>query len=146
MNNKNLPSLIIHTDGGARGNPGPAATGFTIHNQAGKLLFQLGTTIGSTTNNVAEYTAVIHALSWVDNNHLLLSGFGSIQAFLDSSLVVNQLAGKFKIRQQHLIPLYRQTHALIAKIGVPVHFSYIPRLQNSAADKLVNLALDQSFR
>lgn len=143
--NPNPHSLIIHTDGGARGNPGPAAVGFTI-DRANKRIHEAGAYIGKTTNNVAEYTAVIHALTWIKNNHPQLTPIASCFFLLDSLLVVNQLAGKFKIREHQLIILSRSVHQLTASLSVPVSFQYIPRAQNTAADWQVNLALDHHLQ
>lgn len=135
--------LIVHTDGGARGNPGPAAIGFTIHHGP-NLLFKHGEYIGPTTNNVAEYTAVIHALKWLQQYLQATSHKPqAIDFFLDSSLVVNQLQGKFKIKQTHLIPLHLQIRHLLQALPYRVSFHHIPRLQNSLADSLVNMALDK---
>ncbi len=141
MDNKRTSFITIHTDGGARGNPGPAATGIVI-NFANQVLHQSGSYIGNTTNNVAEYTGVIHALNWISSNKSQLPPNSSLQFFLDSSLVVNQLNQKFKIREPHLLPLAQTIHRLIAQLNLPVIFAYVPRAQNSAADRLVNLALD----
>jgi len=141
ISNKN--NFIIHTDGGARGNPGPAATGFIIETGS-QIVYQSGTYIGNTTNNVAEYTAVIHALTWLKTNPSSLLSISSLHFFLDSSLVVNQLNGIFKIREPHLIPLSQTIHSIISSLSLPTSFAYVPRAQNAAADRLVNHALDTS--
>ena len=104
--------LIIHTDGGARGNPGPAAIGVVIEKVIGriktskesKVIAEFGKRIGETTNNVAEYTAVIEALRWLKNNQINKSRIRTlvIQFYLDSILVVNQLNGMFKVKDAHL--------------------------------------------
>ena len=95
--------LIIHTDGGARGNPGPAAVGVVIETADGKTLAEFGKKIGETTNNVAEYTAVIEALKKIKNLGLKMNNEELvINFFLDSTLVVNQLMGLFKVKDSHL--------------------------------------------
>lgn len=130
--------MIIHTDGGARGNPGPAAIGVVIEKDK-KIIAEIGKTIGETTNNVAEYTAVIIALTYLKDHK---NAIGAIQFYLDSTLVVNQINGVFKIKQDHLRKLLEQVHALEKEIGESITYSYVPRDQNKEADRLVNSALD----
>ncbi len=136
-------ALLIHTDGGARGNPGPAAVGVVIKNENQELIHQFGKCIGETTNNVAEYTAVIKALEWIKNN-LTSEQLNNltISFFLDSNLVVNQLNGLFKINKSNLKDLMWQVRELEGELGKPVSYSYVPREENREADKLVNNALD----
>lgn len=138
-----MSSLIIFTDGGARGNPGPAAVGVVIKNDQGKIVEQFGKLIGETTNNIAEYTAVVEALSWVHNN-LTIEQLNNttISFFLDSNLVVNQLNGLFKIKKSNLRNLMWSVRELEGKLGIKITYSYIPREKNYQADKLVNQALD----
>lgn len=129
----------IHTDGGARGNPGPAAVGVVIHKN-GKLFHQFGKAIGETTNNVAEYRGVIEALKYMqtilkNNKHALLF-------VLDSVLIVNQLNGVFKIKESHLRELSFQIKLLEQEIGGVIRYTTVPREQNRQADILVNYALD----
>src|SRR3989344_3558887 len=97
---------IVHTDGGARGNPGPAAIGVVIE-EGNKTLAAFGKTIGEATNNIAEYTAVIEALMWLTQHPA-----DYIQFFLDSTLVVNQLNGLFKVKEPHLRELLLQVRTL----------------------------------
>lgn len=129
-------NLIIHTDGGARGNPGPAAIGVVIE-QSGKTIAAFGKTIGETTNNVAEYTAVIEALCYLKKE------YEKIDFFLDSTLVVNQLNGLFKIKQPHLRELLLKVRALEQKVGGTITYTAVRREQNVQADLLVNEALDR---
>ena len=141
--------LIIYTDGGARGNPGPAAVGVVIQ-QERKILAQFGKRIGKTTNNVAEYTGVIEALAWLKNNPMnpaspagrQLTDQPIIQFFLDSNLVVNQLNGSFKIKDANLRLLLAKIRTLEQEINGEIHYTHIPREQNAQADLLVNGALD----
>jgi len=134
--------LVIHTDGGARGNPGPAAVGVVIQ-QEGKILAQFGKRIGKTTNNVAEYTGVIEALTWLKDNPMnQLTDQPIIQFFLDSNLVVNQLNGTFKIKDTNLRLLLSKIRTLEQEINGEIYYTYIPREQNTQADLLVNGALD----
>ena len=134
-------TYIIHTDGGARGNPGPAAVGVVIHKN-GTLLHQFGLAIGETTNNVAEYRGVIEALKYFrtltkNTNHELLF-------ILDSMLVVNQLNGIFKIKEPHLRELHLQIKLLEQEVGGVIRYTTVPREQNRQADFLVNKALDEA--
>lgn len=131
--------LIIYTDGASRGNPGPASYGFTVSDESGKLLYQEGRYIGISTNNVAEYTAVLEALKYVKNN--LGDKPLHIELFADSKLVVEQLSGRFKVKSPHLKPLIEQIQILKLELGGALH-SHVPRAQNSRADNLANQALD----
>lgn len=131
--------LIVYTDGASRGNPGPASYGFTISDEGGKLLHKEGRYIGKTTNNVAEYTAVLEALKHVKEefgNKLL-----GVEVFADSKLVAEQLSGRYKIKAKHLKPFIEEIHLLSLELG-DVVFSYVPRSKNTPADRLANLALD----
>ena len=132
--------LILNTDGGSRGNPGPAAYGFAVHEitpGAVKLLEKCGNYIGETTNNQAEYAALIAGLTWITTHHPT----AEVQIFMDSLLIVNQVKGEYKVKNADLIPKYREAVSLISRL--PTHsISYIPREQNALADAMVNLALD----
>lgn len=130
--------LIIYTDGASRGNPGPAAYGFTISDSEGKLLYEEGRYIGITTNNVAEYTAVLEALKNVSS---IKGQVTSIQLFADSKLVAEQLSGNYKIKAKHLKPIISEIKILALELG-GVIFSHVPRVKNTLADRLANLALD----
>lgn len=129
--------LKIFTDGGSRGNPGPAAIGVYILGENGKEILKLGKRIGETTNNVAEYSAVITALEWLVENSSL-NNLLQIHFFLDSLLVVNQLNGKFKIKEEHLRNLIIKIKNLEKKFNCKINYSHIPREKNSVADFMVN--------
>ncbi len=135
--------LTIHTDGGARGNPGPAAIGVVIE-QERKTIAQFGTYIGKATNNVAEYQAVIEALNWVLNHAQDVNKASGLDFFLDSTLVVNQLNGTFKIKNANLRLLLAKIRLLEQETGKTIYYSYVPREQNKKADLLVNQALDNT--
>ncbi len=131
---------IINTDGGSRGNPGQAAIGVVIRDlETGKLVASFGKKIGITTNNVAEYSAVIAALQYVIDTKEQGS---DIQFFLDSSLVVNQLNGLFKVKDSNMRNLMFKVRELEQGIDGHIVYSYVPREQNTAADFEVNKALD----
>ncbi|OGG14351.1 hypothetical protein A2875_01735 [Candidatus Gottesmanbacteria bacterium RIFCSPHIGHO2_01_FULL_46_14] len=129
--------FVIHTDGGARGNPGPAAVGVVIKTETGKKIAEFGEKIGETTNNVAEYTAVVDALGAIKNMHPTHVDF-----FLDSLLVAEQLSGRFKVKNDKLRQLLLTVRLLEQEVGGEILYHAIPREQNRRADFLVNQALD----
>lgn len=128
--------LRIYTDGGARGNPGPAAIGAVIYNEQGKVLVEISEYIGETTNNDAEYQALLAALKGAVKLRAK-----RVECFLDSELVTRQLNKEYKVKDKKLQKLFVSVWNLVTQIG-SVKFYIIPREQNSRADKLVNKALD----
>ena len=130
--------LTIYTDGASRNNPGEAGAGAVIK-QEGKHVAALTRYLGTTTNNVAEYTAAIIALE-----HAVLLGASRVRLFADSELLVRQLNGQYKVKNEGLKPLYNTVKELIAKIG-SVEVQYIPREQNREADALANKAIDEKL-
>ena len=133
-------NLIIYSDGGSRGNPGPAACGAVVFEASGKELQRLSRTIGITTNNQAEYQALEMALKWVKE-----SGFDKgITCRLDSELVVKQLNGEYKMKNMDLKTWFYKVKELVVELGGSVWFEHIPREKNKIADYLVNEALDAS--
>lgn len=137
--------ITIHTDGGARGNPGPAAIGVVIE-QHGKILHTFGKGIGEATNNVAEYTAVVEALKYIRTcqtssvkHHDLRINF-----LLDSKLVVEQLNGRFKIKNAKLRELVLKVKILEQEVGGSITYKAVSREENRQADLLVNQALDNA--
>jgi len=126
---------IIHSDGGSRGNPGPAAIGVVLELPDKKI--EIGEKIGITTNNVAEYRAIICGLEEARKNKVT-----EVECYLDSELVVRQIKGEYRIKDAKMIQLANQVFLLKDKFDFIVFFS-IPREKNKAADKLVNLALDR---
>lgn len=134
-------SLSVFADGGARGNPGPAAIGFVIKDSKGKVLVEQGKFIGKATNNMAEYQAVIEALKWIIAKRR--SSVSAVQFFLDSQLVVNQLSGIFKIKNFKLRNLIVEVRQLERDLGGNVSYHFIPRGKNKKADSLVNQSLDR---
>lgn len=135
-----MKKIVVHTDGGSRGNPGLSAIGYVIEEE-GKTIFAKGKPIGVGTNNQAEYEAVTESLRTIINKY---QGKGeiSIKFFLDSLLIVQQLNRVYKIKHPDLQKRALVIHDLIVKIRGPVTFTHIPRSENSRADALVNLALD----
>lgn len=134
--------LIIYTDGASRGNPGHSSYGFTLSDKSGKLLYEEGRYIGMTTNNVAEYTAVLQALKYIKKK------YGEkqleIELYADSKLVVEQLSGRYKIKSVHLKPIIERIKILSLELGGAIH-THVPRSGNREADRLANLALDKEL-
>jgi ribonuclease HI len=125
-------------DGGARGNPGPAGYGVYIEDDTGTVLAELAEGIGVATNNVAEYRGLLAALQWAadhDVQELHVKG--------DSLLLVQQMLGKYRVKNEGLLPLYREARQLCARIG-RVTFEHIPRERNRDADRLSNIGMDQN--
>jgi len=129
--------LIVYTDGGSRGNPGPAAIGAVLNNEKGERVAEVSDYIGETTNNQAEYKAVIAAIAKAKE-----LGAEELQFFLDSELVVKQLNREYKVRDKDLAPLFMKIYN--AMMGFKkVTFKHVRREFNTEADKLVNAALDK---
>ncbi|KKS96210.1 MAG: Ribonuclease HI [Microgenomates group bacterium GW2011_GWC1_43_13] len=137
----NEETVIIHTDGGARGNPGPAACAF-IAEVGGKIIKQDSSFLGNSTNNNAEYQGVILALKWLVDSYKALSLSNAI-FYLDSELVVRQLNGVYKLKNKKLIELFFQIATLSRKINLKINYRSIPRTDNIMADFLVNKELDK---
>ncbi|MBU0535164.1 MAG: ribonuclease HI family protein [Patescibacteria group bacterium] len=130
--------LILYTDGGARGNPGPGAIGVVIKNLKGEVVKEIGKNIGKSTNNEAEYKAIIAGLE-----SCLEKGASELECYLDSQLVVSQLKGEFKVKNTKLKNLWAQTKN-IEKNFKEVLYIHIPREKNHLADKIVNEVLDSN--
>lgn len=137
--------VITYTDGGSRGNPGPAASGVYIQDEAGKKLTGFGTFLGIQTNNFAEYTAIIEALSWILANRETLGTVDSIECRMDSQLACRQLTGIYRVKHPQIRPLFAQVQLLQQTLAVPFQFVHVPREQNKLADAEVNLALDKQL-
>lgn len=134
--------LYVFTDGGARGNPGPAAVAFVVKDATGKVLARQGKYIGKTTNNVAEYSAVIEALNWLVINSV--SSVSSVNFFIDSKLIVNQLNGLYKIKKSHLRDLIIKVRKLEKSLSIKTSYQLLPREKNYDADFLVNKILNET--
>jgi len=130
--------LKIYTDGGARGNPGPAGIGAVIFNEKGNIVAEISKYIGETTNNQAEYKALIAGLTKAKE-----LGAHDLEVFLDSELVVKQLNLEYRVRDKDLAPLFVQVYNI--SLGFKkIVFKHIFREKNELADKLVNQALDKA--
>jgi len=130
--------LTINTDGGSRGNPGPSGIGFVIKDETSKILVEESAYIGETTNNVAEYTALIKGLEEVTK----LSNVEEVKVISDSELMVKQLRGEYKIKQEHLQKLASDVKKLENLLN-KVIYTHVRREFNKEADKLVNIAIDK---
>lgn len=130
--------LLIYSDGGSRGNPGPSAIGFVVCDGNDKVLTSQGKYIGIHTNNQSEYLALIKALE-----HALTYSQGRVHCFLDSELVVKQLNGEYEVRDSDLRKLFLEVRRLEKKFK-SVKYSHAPRNTGklSVADQLVNKTLD----
>ena len=131
--------FTIFTDGGSRGNPGPAAIGVVVKKN-GRVVKEIAKRIGEATNNVAEYVAVIEALRYVAT---INSQRQPLSFYLDSLLVVNQLMGTFKVKDAKLRNFLFEIRTLEQEVGGEVKYFLVPREQNQHADSLVNYALDK---
>lgn len=147
-------NLRLFTDGGSRGNPGPAAYGFVVYsnmptagskaakNGAVIVLEKCGKYLGNLTNNQAEYAGLIAGLTWIVHQNFPIS---SLDIFMDSLLIVNQVKGLYQVKSPSLKPKLREVRGLLSKFP-RVTISYVPRAQNAVADSLVNEALDQQLQ
>jgi ribonuclease HI len=126
----------LFTDGGARGNPGPAAYGFVLESDDGTVLAAEGEAIGKATNNVAEYSGLIAGLKKALELHL-----PEVEVVSDSELMVKQMRGEYRVKNEALRALYDEATALARRLG-SVEYRHVRRAHNELADKLVNDALD----
>jgi ribonuclease HI len=133
-------AYIVHIDGGARGNPGPAGWGAVIRDGEGSLVKEIYGAIGSATNNVAEYSGLLSALGWCVEH-----GAQEVRIHSDSLLLVQQMLGNYKVKNAGLKPLHGQARLLASRIG-RVTYEHVPREHNQDADRLANLAMDESER
>lgn len=134
-------AVQVNTDGGARGNPGPAAIGVVVRAAAPdtEVLAEISRSIGETTNNVAEYEAVIAGLEAAAE-----LGADTVRLESDSELLVKQLEGRYRVKAAHLAPLYRRCKELLGRFDT-YEVVHVRRERNVEADALVNQALDASL-
>jgi ribonuclease HI len=133
--------ISIYSDGGSRGNPGPAAFAFVVIKD-GKKIYKHSKYLGKTTNNVAEYKGAREAMRWLNKNKVKFKGY-EVGFYLDSQLVVKQLTGEYKIKNKKLIPLAKEIKGLEKQIDNKIFFNFIKRDKNKTADKLLNEKLDK---
>ncbi|HLC99477.1 MAG TPA: ribonuclease HI family protein [Patescibacteria group bacterium] len=130
-----MSRFSLYTDGGARGNPGPAASGAVLY-EDGKILARVGKFLGINTNNQAEYTAIVIGLE-----KALDLGIQELSCFMDSELAVKQLRLEYKVKNKGLAPLFLKVWNLSKKFK-RISFQHVPRERNKEADKAVNEVLD----
>jgi len=133
-----MPKLTVNVDGGARGNPGPAAIGVVVRDEDGTVVEAVGETIGHTTNNVAEYKALLRGIE-------LAAAHGATEVHLigDSQLIVRQVEGRYKVKDEKMKPLHAEAKKALAGFE-RWSIEDVRRAQNADADKLVNQALDNA--
>jgi ribonuclease HI len=134
-----LKEAKLYTDGGSRGNPGPSASGFAIIDMGGKVVVKKGVYLGITTNNQAEYQGLKLGLEEAKS-----MGIRDVHVYMDSMLVVNQMLGKFKVKNRDLWPIYESIRQLAGTFN-NVTFMHVPRELNKIADEAVNEALDEAI-
>lgn len=132
--------MIINTDGGARGNPGPGACGVVIRSRDGVVIKKLGKYLGKCTNNEAEYHGLILGLE-----EALKMGADELEVLLDSQLITNQMLGKYKVKDGKLKLLYQKATSLVKKFS-NVSFVHISREKNKMADYIVNKIIDNKIK
>lgn len=133
-----MEELVIYTDGGSRGNPGDAGIGAVIYDiNKENILKEISQYIGIQTNNVAEYTALLKALEQATQ-----MGARRVKLYLDSELIVKQIKGEYRVKNEGLIPIYNMVSALLKKFDA-YEITHVRREFNKLADKLVNKAIDE---
>jgi ribonuclease HI len=131
-----IDRILIKCDGGARGNPGPAAIGAVLYDTQNRVITTISRIIGTTTNNQAEYRAVIAALE-----EAVRLGACQVELRIDSELIVRQLNGQYRVKKAELKPLHQRVKELQSRLD-RFTVTHIPREHNREADRLVNMALD----
>ncbi len=140
----NQDKIVIHSDGGARGNPGPGACAYTIEVN-GKVIKKAGKFLGKVTNNIAEYSGVIEALKWLSNNKKVFENSSNpTRFFLDSELVVKQMNGEYRVKDEKLKTLFSEVNELLDNLHLRILFISVPRSKNKIADSIVNQELDEN--
>lgn len=136
-----MPDYTLSTDGGARGNPGPAGAGALIQDATDQTVREVSEYLGEVTNNQAEYQALILGLEALES----LGATGKeIVVRMDSELIVEQMKGHYKVKNEGLKPLYQRATALVDALGGSVTFMHVLRVYNKRADALVNAAIDKA--
>lgn len=138
-----MKKMIIYCDGGSRGNPGPAASAFVV-TEGDAVIYKDSKYLGTETNNVAEYTAVLLAVTWLKKQSPITNHQSSIIINLDSQLVERQLNGKYHIRNMKLKDLHDQIKMKIKESNLEINFIWNYRTDNELADSLVNETLDNA--
>ncbi|HEX3362987.1 MAG TPA: ribonuclease HI family protein [Solirubrobacterales bacterium] len=133
-----MGKLTVNVDGGARGNPGPAAIGVVVRNDDGAIVEAVGETIGRTTNNVAEYRALLRGIELASAH-----GADEVELIGDSELIVRQIEGRYKVKHADMKELHAKAKKMLAGFD-SWSIRHVKRAQNADADRLVNEALDNA--
>jgi len=136
-----MSKLTINTDGGSRGNPGIGASAFVVSDEDKKVVFEKGEFLEQTTNNKAEYRGVQMAMEWLSTEGKKLS-ISSVEFFIDSELVVKQLNGIYKVKDQNLAKYVSVIQKIKRELNFKVSFTHVRREKNKVADLLVNSTMD----
>lgn len=139
-----MAKISIYTDGGARGNPGPAAIGVYITDGNNKQLARIGKKIGEATNNIAEYSAILEGFAWLFENKAKL-GVSEVYFYMDSQLAYSQITGIYKVKNERIRDFIFQIRQKEAELGMSVFYNHVSREKNKNADLMVNLALDNGL-
>lgn len=141
-----MPKIKVYTDGASRGNPGAAGIGIVIYDEKGTMVESYHKYIGETTNNQAEYKALLKSVEII--KELIKAGtqIEKIDFYLDSELVVKQVKGEYKVKDAGLSPLYKQFIIWIKMMAVPYTITHIKRALNKAADELANKGIDEALK
>jgi len=137
-----MEKVIAYTDGGSRGNPGPAAIGVHVEDSSGTTLKEVKQTIGNSTNNIAEYQGVATALETLKQMYGKKTKDMDVEIRMDSELVKKQLNREYQIKEPGLVPLFIEIHNLRVSNFPNLTLTHVPREKNKDADRLVNEALD----
>ena len=137
-----METVIAYTDGGARGNPGPAAVGVYITDSQGEVIKEVKQAIGNSTNNFAEYQGVLTALETLKELYGKRSKEMAFEIRLDSELVKKQLNAEYQIKEPGLVPMFIEIHNLRVANFPNLTLTHVPREKNKEADRLVNEVLD----
>ena len=130
-------TLVAYVDGAARGNPGPAGIGVVLSDPEGNVLKEIAEPLGRTTNNVAEYTALIRALE-----EARALGCSRISVYTDSELMARQISGQYRVKTEHLFPLYQRVTLLLTAFD-RASVTHVRREHNKRADQLSNIGADK---
>ena len=136
-----MSDFTLSTDGGARGNPGPAGAGAVIQDAGGKIVHEISRDLGAMTNNQAEYWALIHGLEALSE---LGANGKEVLVRMDSELIIEQMKGHYKVKSPVLKPLHDRANSAVADLGGHISFVHVLRHLNKRADELVNQAIDKA--
>ena len=138
-----MKKIVIYADGGARGNPGPSGSGAVVLDSKDKVLAEVSEFIGHTTNNVAEYKALLGGLAAAVRLFEGETYDMDVEIRMDSELVIKQMKGQYKVKHPNLKPLFAQAKELIDAYFPNITYTHVPREKNKLADALANQAMDK---